>query len=136
MKRIIMIVILTISMLLLTGCAEADAIKNGIKDKLPKPEVPEIIEAVMDAPKVEIDSKHTLLVVQEIKNKTIIAIVPDTGARYSIPSWFGNANIEPGTYIYVHHAEQSLATSPLQFGFIYGMNYYAKNGTVVEGVKP
>lgn len=138
MKRIIAIILVLLSMLLLSGCEEADAIKNGIKDKLPKPEEHEVIEAIMDKPTITDTYKnnYSLLVVQESNAKTIIAVLEGTSIRYSVPNWFGDTNIEVGTYILVEHADNSLPTAPMQFGFIYSMKYYAKNGSVIDGIKP
>jgi hypothetical protein len=113
-----------------------DAIKDGIENKLPSREEPEIIEAIMEKPNVELDKNTSLLIVQEVNAKTIVAIIDGTETRYSIPSWFGDTTIEVGTYIVVKHAESSLPTYPMQFGFIHGMTYYSSNGTIIEGVKP
>lgn len=138
MKKNICLILVAIMLLSLTACAEADAIKNGIKDKLPKPEKYEIIEPVVDKPNIAIEDDMTWLVVQEVKTdkNVIIAVVDGTETLYSIPNWFGTMKLEPGTYILVEHAEQSLQTSPLQFGFIYSMCYYTQNGLKVEGIKP
>ena len=138
MKKNICLILVAIMLLSLTACAEADAIKNGIKDKLPKPEKYEIIEPVVDKPNIAIEDDMTWLVVQEVKTdkNVIIAVVDGTETLYSIPNWFGTMKLEPGTYILVKHAEQSLQTSPLQFGFIYSMCYYTQNGLKVEGIKP
>ena len=138
MKRILAIITIIISILLLTSCAEADAIKNGIKDKLPKPEEYEVIEAIMEKPTITdvYKNNYSLLVVQESNSKSIIAVLDGTNIRYSIPNWFGDTSIEVGTYILVEHADNSLPTSPMQFGFIYSMKYYAKNGSVIDGIKP
>jgi hypothetical protein len=126
------------TILTLSSCAEADAIKNGIKDKLPKPEENEIIEAIMEKPTITDDFEHaySLLVVQEHNNDNIIAVIDGTETRYSIPSWFGDEKLIPGTYILVEHADSSLPTHPMQFGFIYSMKYYSLNGNVNEGIKP
>ena len=138
MKKILCLILVSLMMLILASCAEADAIKNGIKDKLPKPEEYEIIEPIVDKPNIAIEDDMTWLVVQEVKTdkNVIIAVVDGTETLYSIPNWFGTMKLEPGTYILVEHAEQSLQTSPLQFGFIYSMCYYTQNGLKVEGIKP
>ena len=137
MKKIICLLLLCITLCGLTSCAEADAIKNGIKDKLPKPEEYEVIEAVMERPSVgTFEHSYSLLVVQEVKNNSIIAVIDGTNTRYSIPNWFGELTIEPGTYLVVEHADNSLPTSPMQFGFIYSMQHHAKSGNVTHGIKP
>lgn len=138
MKRIICLALACMTVLTLSSCAEADAIKNGIKDKLPKQDEYEIIEAIMEKPTITDEYKHSysLLVVQEYSNKTIIAVVDGTETRYSIPSWFGNTELTPGTYILVEHADNSLPTNPMQFGFIYSMKYYSLDGNINEGTKP
>ncbi len=138
MKRLICVLLIVLSLFLLSSCEEADAIKNGIKDKLPKPDPYEVIDAIMDKPIITEEYEHTysLLVVQEISGKNIIAAMDGTETVYSVSNWFGDTMIEPGTYILVEHADNSLPTNPMQFGFIYSMKYYASNGNVIEGVKP
>ena len=138
MKRIICLALACMTVLALSSCAEADAIKNGIKDKLPQQETPEIIEAIMEKPTItdEYEHSYSLLVVQEYSNKTIIAVVDGSDSRYSIPSWFGDTELTPGTYVLVEHADNSLPTYPMQFGFIYSMKYFNNNGSIIEGVKP
>lgn len=138
MKKIVCIILLCMTSLTLASCAEADAIKNGIKDKLPKPEEQEYIEAIMEKPVIteEYKNKYSLLVVQEVKEGAIIATLDGTEVAYSIPNWFGNAEIEPGTYLFVEHADNSLPTNPMQFGFIYSMKYFSQNGSSVDGIKP
>ena len=122
----------------LSSCAEADAIKNGIKDKLPKPEQHEIIEAIMEKPEVtqEFEHSYSLLVVQEFSGENIIAVLDGTEIRYSIPTWFGDATIKPGTYLLVEHADNSLPTSPMKFGYIYQMFHYGADGVMMTGIKP
>ena len=138
MKKLIALILICLTMCILSSCAEADAIKNGIKDKLPKPEEYEIVEAIMEKPEVtqEFEHSYSLLVVQEFSGKNIIAVLDGTGTRYSIPTWFGDATIKPGTYLLVEHADNSLPTSPMQFGYIYQMFHYGVDGVVLEGVKP
>ena len=136
LKRLICIILLCLTTLTLASCAEADAIKNGIKEKLPKPEEYEVIEAIVEKPNVELEKNMTFLVVQEIEGDRLLCAVDETETLYSVPNWFGDTEIKPGTYILVKHADNSLQTSPLQFGFIYSMNYYTETGSVIEGVKP
>ncbi len=138
MKKIVCIILLCMAILTLASCAEADAIKNGIKDKLPQQETPEVIEAIMEKPTItdEYEHSYSLLVVQEYSNKTIIAVVDGSDSRYSIPSWFGDTELTPGTYVLVEHADNSLPTYPMQFGFIYSMKYFNAAGSIIEGVKP
>ena len=136
MKRLICIILLCLTMCTLASCAEADAIKNGIKDKLPKPEEYEVSEAIVDKPTVELEKNMTFLVVQELKGDKILCAVDETETLYSIPNWFGDTEIKPGTYVLVKHADNSLQTHPAQFGFIYSMNYYTESGNMIEGVKP
>jgi hypothetical protein len=138
MKRIICLVLACMTVFALSSCAEADAIKNGIKDKLPKPEEHEIVEAIMEKPIItdEYEHSYSLLVVQEYSNKTIIAVVDGSDSRYSIPSWFGDTELTPGTYVLVEHADNSLPTNPMQFGFIYSMKYLNAAGSIIEGIKP
>lgn len=137
MKKVFCLLLICLTMIGLCSCAEADAIKNGIKDKLPKPEPYEVIEPIVQRPEVEIEENMTFLVVQEIqKDGKILAAVDETETLYSVPNWFGDMELKPGTYILVKHAEQSLQTNPLQFGFIYSIDYFTENGLKVEGVKP
>lgn len=138
MKKVIALILVCLTMCTLASCAEADAIKNGIKDKLPKPEEYEIIEAIMEKPEVtqEFEHSYSLLVVQEMSDKNIIAVLDGTETRYSIPTWFGDATIKPGTYLLVEHADNSLPTSPMQFGYIYQMFHYGADGVMMTGVKP
>lgn len=138
MKKIICFALACMTMFVLTSCAEADAIKNGIKDKLPKPDEYEIIESIMEKPTITTEYEHaySLLIVQEITDDSIIAVLDGTETRYSIPNWFGNAEIKAGTYIVVEHADNALPTNPMQFGFIYSMEYFAENGTSIDGIKP
>ena len=136
MKKILVSIIIILIAVSLTSCREATAIKNGIKDKLPKAETPEVIEAIMDKPNVEIDKNTSLLVIQEVNKTNIIAVIDGTTTRYSIPNWFGdNVTIEPGCYILVKHSDNSLQTYPQQFGLIYSMQYFAKDGTIIEKTK-
>ena len=138
MKKLIALILVCLTMCILSSCAEADAIKNGIKDKLPKPEEYEIVEAIMEKPEVtqEFEHSYSLLVVQEVHGKNIIAVLDGTETRYSIPTWFGDATIKPGTYLLVEHADNSLPTSPMQFGYIYQMFYYGADGVMMTGIKP
>ena len=138
MKKILLVILILINIFLLTSCAQADAIKNGIKDKLPKPEAYEVVDAIMERPTITETYKnnYSLLIVQEANKKAIIAVIEGTETRYSIPNWFSNTTIMPGTYILVEHADNSLPTYPMQFGFIYSMTYYAQDGTIIEGIKP
>jgi hypothetical protein len=122
-------------MISLCSCAEANAIKDGIKEKLPKPETVEVLEPIMDCPNITLEEDMTFLVVQEANKSAIIAVVDGTQNRYSLPNWFGDTTIEPGTYILVKHADNSLPTYPMQYGFIYAMTYFAKDGTTIDGVK-
>jgi hypothetical protein len=136
MKKIIIFIIVVASILTLTSCKEATAIKDGIKDKLPKPETPEVIEAIMDKPNVNLDKNTSLLVIQEVNKNSIIAIIDGTNTRYSIPNWFGDSvTLTPGCYILVTHSDNSLQTYPLQFGIIYSMQYFAADGSVIEKTK-
>ena len=136
MKKILCFLLICVLIISLCSCAEADAIKNGIKDKLPKPEDVEVIDAIVDKPNIILEEDITLLVVQEANKSNIVAVVDGTQTRYSIPNWFKNIEIVPGTYVLVKHADNSLPTSPMQFGFIYAMTYFSQDGNVVEGIKP
>ena len=137
MRKILSLVLIGMLMLTLVSCAEADAIKNGIKDKLPKQEEPEIIEAVVEKPTIteEFEHSYSLLVIQETNKDAVIAVIDGTTIRYSIPNWFGDATLETGTYMLVEHADNSLPTNPMQFGYIYSMQYFAKDGSVIHGTK-
>ena len=138
MKKIIYLILICLIMATLVSCKEADAIKDGIKDKLPKPEEYEITEAIMEKPVITMSFEHqySLLVIQEVSDSTIIAVLEDAKTLYSIPNWFGNKNLEVGTYLLVEHADNSLPTNPMQFGFIYQVLHYAKDGQLTEGIKP
>lgn len=137
MKKFICLLLLCITCFGLTSCAEADAIKNGIKDKLPKPDEYEFVDAIMAKPSVgTFEHAYSVLIVQEVNKNNIIAVIDGTQTLYSVPNWFGALNIKPGTYLVVEHADNSLPTSPMQFGFIYSMMHYSETGTITSGIKP
>lgn len=139
MKKILCLLLIVGVAVLLTSCAQADAIKNGIKDKLSKPAEEVInIEPIMAKPEIASSFEHaySFLVIQEVKGKNLITTIDGTDIRYSIPNWFGDAILVPGTYIVVEHADNSLPTNPMQFGFIYSMLYFSADGNIVEGIKP
>lgn len=139
MKKIVSVLLIVMIALTLTSCAQADAIKNGIKDKLQKPaEEVTNIEPIMAKPEIASSFEHaySFLVIQEVKGNNIIATIDGTDIRYSIPNWFGDVILVPGTYIVVEHADNSLPTNPMQFGFIYSMLYFSADGNTVEGIKP
>ena len=137
MKKMLSLILIGVLMLTLVSCEEADAIKNVIKDKLPKQEEYEVIESVANKPTIteEFEHPYSLLVIQEVNKDNIITVIDETAIRYSIPNWFGDTTLEPGTYMLVEHADNSLPTSPMQFGYIYSMQYFAKDGSVIKGVK-
>ena len=95
-----------------------------------------VSSSIIDFANVELEKNMTFLVVQEVEGDRLLCAVDETETLYSVPNWFGDTEIKPGTYILVKHADNSLQTSPLQFGFIYSMNYYTETGSVIEGVKP
>jgi hypothetical protein len=139
MKKILCLLLIVGVAVLLTSCAQADAIKNGIKDKLSKPAEEVVnIEPIMAKPEIVSSFEHaySFLVIQEVKGKNLIATIDGTDIRYSVPNWFGDVILVPGTYIIVEHADNSLPTNPMQFGFIYSMLYFSADGNIVEGIKP
>ena len=60
----------------------------------------------------------------------------ERGETATLTLRFGDATIKPGTYLLVEHADNSLPTSPMQFGYIYQMFHYGADGVMMTGIKP
>ena len=109
-KTFIIIIMIAIMIICMTSCSNNKPLDNSSDVK---------------------DPVVTLLVITEIRENVLIGVSNEQSARFSIPNWFKEYNVQPNEIIKVWHSGIFLETWPMQFGDIFSMEYLSLTGETI-----